>query len=186
MASFSSNYLIPTEGLNYLMNIFPRGTVSLPSGTYMGLFTTTWLSGTTGIAYSGTANINLGSGTAGGSSYAVSEASFTGYARQFIPSGSTYWPTVTSYQVGSNATLSGQQVTTNSGYLFTNSGTTTTVWGIFVANSGTAGVTTSGTGAPGTPTVIWYAPFSDLNAVTMASGDQITVTPIWQFAPNAG
>ena len=185
MAQFSSNYLVPKEGLNYLMNIFPIGTQALPSGTYMGLFTTTWLSGTTGIAYSGSANVTLNA-VAGGSSYAVSEANFTGYARQFIPSGSTYWPTVASYQVGSNTTLSGQQVTTSSGYTFTNSGTTTTVWGIFLSNSGTAGVTTSGTGAVGTPTVLWYAPFSDLNAVTMASGDQITVTPIWQFAPNAG
>ena len=185
MATFSSNYLVPTEGLNYLMNIFPRGTISVPSGTYMGLFTTAWASGSTGITFSGSANVTL-NGIAGGSLYAVSEANFTGYARQFVPSGATYWPTVTSYQVGSNTTLSGQQVTTNSGYLFTNSGTTTNVWGIFLANSGTAGVTTSGTGAPGVPAVLWYAPFSDTNVVVMASGDQITVTPVWQFAPNAG
>jgi len=180
MAAFNSNYLFPNEGLDYILNIFPRGTNSLPSGTYMGLFSTPWST----IQASGTPNVTL-NGVANSSAYFIQEANFTGYSRQFIPSGATYWTAPIGASFTVSGTVSGQTTTTNSGYTFSATATGT-VYGIFISNSGTAAVTSSGTGNGTNPTVIWYAPFSDLNAVTVASGDSITVTPTWQFAPNAG
>jgi len=178
--AFNSNYLIPNEGLDYSINIFPRGINALPSGTYMGLFTTSW-----STIQAGTPNVTL-NGSVGGSSV-INEASFTNYSRQFIPSGTTYWTSPSGANFTVSGTVSGQITTTNSGYSFTNSGTSQSIYGMFLATTAATGVVTSGTGSgTNTPTVLWYAPFSDLNAVTLATGDSLTVTPTWQFAPNAG
>ena len=176
--AFNSAYLFPNEGLNYLLNITPRNINTAPATTYLGLFTTSWAT----ITGTYTSNVTLNA-TAGGSANFVQEASFAGYGRQAIPSTSWGAGTGTSFTV--SGTVSGQATTTNSGYVFTASGSAT-VYGIFVATTSPSGVTSSGTGANGAPTVFWYAPFSDLNSVTLASGDTLTVTPTWQFASNAG
>jgi hypothetical protein len=182
--AFNSQYFFPTEGLNYVLNVFPRAVNATPSNLYIGLFTTPW--GTISGTY--TPNTTLSGGTAasaGPGTYNVQEANFTNYARVAIPTPAWQNPVGVSFTV--SGTVCGQSTTTNSGYAFTNSGTNATINGIFIASTSATNVSTSGTGSgTNTPTVIWYAPFSDLNAVTVASGDSITVTPTWQFAPNAG
>ena len=178
MAAFNSNYVFPNEGLLYLLNSIPRGVVSPQANTYLGLFSNSW----SAIQASGITFLTL-NGSVGGSNV-INEVNFSGYARQAIPSGSWNAGVTTSFTV--SGTASGQSTTTNSGYLFTASGSAT-VNGIFVATTSVTGVVTSGTGATSTtPTVLWYAPFSDLGTVTLASGDTLTVTPTWQFAANAG
>jgi len=175
--AFNSPYVIPQEGLNYSINIFPKGVNTIPSGGYIGLFTTAW---TTITGYSNYITLN---GAVAGSSV-VNEASFAGYARQFVPSGS--WGTTTSGTATISGTAYVQYCTTISGYTFT-ANASGTVYGIFLASTSVTGVVTSGTGSgTNTPTVFWYAPFSDLNPVTLASGDSIVITPTWQFAANAG
>ena len=182
--TFTSNYLFPNEGLNYLLNIVPRNTAPIPTTTYMGLFTTPWLT-----IQSGTSNVTL-SGTTfvGGTPTFIAEANFTNYSRSAIPN--TAWGAGTGASLtisgsgGFTTGVSGQATVTATGYTFT-ANSSQTIWGIFISNSG--GTTGSaGTGASGTVTVLWYAPFSDLNSVTLASGDSLTVTPTWQFASNAG
>jgi len=182
--AFTSQYFFPTEGLNYVLNVFPRGVNTIPANTYMGLFTTPWAT----ITGSYTVNTTLSGGTAasaGPGAFNVFEANFTNYSRIAVPSGSWGSPVGVSFTV--SGTVSGQATTTNSGYVFTNSGTSTSVYGIFIASTQPTNASTSGTGSgTNTPTVIWYAPFSDLQAVSLAAGDSLTVTPTWQFAPNAG
>ena len=176
--AFNSQYFFPTEGLNYVLNMFPRGVNTVPSSTYMGLFTTPWAT----ITGTYTVNTTLNGGPG---AFNVTEASFTNYGRVAITSGSWQSPANATFTVSGSVT--GQATTTNSGYVFTNSGTNTSVYGVFIASTLASGVATSGTGSgTNTPTVIWYAPFSDLQAVSLAAGDSLTVTPTMQFAPNAG
>jgi len=173
MAS-SSLYLFPQEGLNYLLNAIPKGSI-VPSTLYVGLFTTPW-STVEGYGYTNIA-VTLNSGT-----YPVTEVSGTsggGYTRQAVTSGNWGAPTAGTTVIGAN-TINVQQSTYNSALTFTcTSGTWTNVYGIFVATSGQLNSVSNGTSM----TVLWYAPFSDQNAVTLASGDSLAITPTWQIAP---
>jgi hypothetical protein len=174
MAS-TSNYVFPQEGLNYLLGVSPRGN-AFPANTYLGLFTTSW--GTVqGYGYTNT-NITLNSGT-----YPVAEVSGTsgaGYSRITLNSGTWGAPTAGTTTIGAN-TINVQQTTYGSALTFTcNSGTWTNVYGIFVATWNT----TNGASNPAVNNVVlWYAPFADLNPVTLASGDSLSITPTWQSAP---
>lgn len=176
MAS-TSPWVFPNEGLDYSLNIFPRATQTVPTNLYVGLFTTSW---STILGYGLTnTNITLGTGT-----YPVAElASVTGYtARYTVPSTAWQTPTTGTVVIGANTIKVEQTTTTGSGttITFTNSGSSawSPVYGIFIATAATVGQA-SGAGT----TVIWYAPFSDLNPVTLAVGDSLTVTPTWQSAP---
>lgn len=151
-----------------MLNIIPRGANTVPT-YYLGLFSTTWPTISGYLGNSSGINIVL-SGTTG--NY-VTEVSGGSYARQSI----TNWGTTTSgTAVVNSVTISGIQTTTSAGYTFTCSSGTWTVNGMFVA-SGTAGGSASGT------TVVWYAPFADLQPVTVSSGDSIVVTPTWLSLP---
>ena len=142
---------------------------------YLGLFTTAWSTvesyGYTNIA------VTLNSGT-----YPVTEVSGTGgggYAR--IALTNTNWGanTAGTTVIGAN-TINVQQTTYNTALTFTcTSGTWTSVYGIFVATSGQLNSVSNGTSMA----VLWYAPFSDQNPVTLASGDSLAITPTWQSAP---
>ena len=128
-------------------------------------------------------NINV---TLNGGTYPVTElASATGYTSRpaiYATSGggNPYWGaqaagTVT---IGSN-TINVRQSTAGTITITNTSGSTWTgVNGIFICNSATVGQA-SGSGT----TVLWYAPFSDGSTVTLANGDSITITPVWQSAP---
>ena len=175
MATYSSTYIFPQEGLNQILNVYPRGTVA-PSGTYIGLFTTPW-STISGYMANMNTYVTLNSGT-----YSVAEVSGTGgggYARQLVASGAWNAPVNSSIVIAAN-TISGQQVTTSSGFLFTcTSGTWSAVNGIFISTWST--LNGSSNPAAAYPNVVlWYAPFSDANSVTIASGDSLQVTPTWQ------
>jgi len=173
MAS-SSLYLFPQEGLNYLLNVAPKAS-TFPSTTYLGLFTTSW--GTIeGYGYTNI-NVTLNSGT-----YPVAEVSGTGgggYARIALTSGNWGAPTTGTTVIGAN-TINVQQTTYNSALTFTcTSGTWSPVYGIFITTSGQLNSVSNGT----SNTVLWYAPFSDQQPVTLASGDSLAITPTWQSAP---
>lgn len=175
MASTSS-YVFPQEGLDYSLNVFPRATQAAPSNLYIGLFTTSWAT-VLGYGLTNTA-ITLNTGT-----YPVTElGSATGYtARYTVPSTAWQSPTSGTVVIGANTINVRQTTTTGSGTTvsFTNSGSSSwTVNGIFVATAATVGQA-SGAGT----TVLWYAPFSDGNSVTIGVGDQLTITPTWQTAP---
>ena len=172
MAS-TSQYLWPQEGLDYLMGIVPKAGTT-PSNLYLGLFTTSWST----IQGYGLTNINV---TLNGGTYPVTElSSATGYATRPTLAAATWGAqsagTVT---IGSN-TINVRQSTYGSAITITNSSGSTWsgVNGIFVASSATVGQA-SGSGT----TVLWYAPFSDGSTVTLANGDSISITPVWQSAP---
>lgn len=165
----SSPYVFPAEGLNHLLNIVPRGVNTVPT-YYLGLFSTSWatisgyLNNSTGI------NIVL-SGTTG--NY-VTEVSGGNYSRASV---GNWGAAVSGTATVNGVTISGLQTTTTSGFTFTCNSGSWTVNGIFVA-SGSAGGSSAGT-----TTVVWYAPFSDISTVTVASGDSIIITPTWQSLP---
>ena len=169
MAGSNSYYLFPQEGLDSLLNIVPRGT-AYPTTNYLGLFATGWSTISGYVANNnGNINVTLNTGT-----YPVTEVSGVGYGRQGLITASWSTPTGGTATVN-NVVISGRQCTTVSGFTFTCSSGTWTVNGIFVASGATNYGTSSG--------VYFYAPFSDLNAVTVASGDSIVVTPTWQSLP---
>ena len=41
-SSFNSTFYFPQEGLNYLLNLFPRNTATISGTTYIGLIGTPW------------------------------------------------------------------------------------------------------------------------------------------------
>ena len=171
-SSFNSNFYFPQEGLNYLLNVFPRTTATASGTTWIGLFSTPWAT-ISGYAVATDEPITLNSGT-----YPVTEVSgMTGYGRQSIAASGWSAPAFNTVTIGTSTGVPVQYTTTASGFTWTNTGTTFSgINGIFITlGSGTN--TTSASGA-----VIWYAPFSDLSTVTLASGDSLTVTPTWQMA----
>jgi len=175
MASFNSNFYFPQEGLNYLLNAIPRGTQAVPSTLYLGLTATTW-STISGYAVAGDVPLTLNGGT-----YPVLEASgLSGYSRLTLSGAGWQAPATNTITIGTSTNVP-VQYTTYSGVTpltYTNTGATyTTINGIFVTISGQTGLS-SASGS----TVLWYAPFSDLSTVTLASGDTLTVTPTWQSA----
>ena len=180
--SINSFYVFPAEGLDYMQSVIPKG--NAVSGTiYLGLWglgtgTSTWTS-LSGYATAGNIGITLNTGT-----YPIYEqASFTGYTSRTSLNNS-YWTAQsgTTVNVSGNAALPVRYTTYSGGVTFTNSGATTVsgIAGIFLA-VGASG-STVGSISNSSLTVLWYAPFSDLNTVTLASGDSVTVTPTWQQA----
>lgn len=180
MAVFNSLFYFPEEGLTYMMNIIPRNVQAPPALTYLGLSATPWSTISGWIAGSNNTNINLNSTTYNGGQNAVLEASgLSGYTRLTL-SGAN-WPAVTSgtITIGTSTGIAITQSTNNQTLTWTNTGATySTINGIFVATTGTVGFPSSGQSS----VVLWYAPFSDLSTVTLASGDSLTVTPTWQSA----
>jgi hypothetical protein len=181
--SYSSSYVFPQEGLDYLMAVVPKGATA--SGTiYIGLWgqgasanLTSW-STISGYASAGNINITLNSGT-----YPVYEvSSFTGYAsRTALTSGNWGAQTTTTVNVSGNAALPVRYSTYSPAIQFTNGGTTVSgINGIFLAIGG-SGTNVGSTSGPFV-TVLWYAPFSDYSSVTLASGDSVSITPTWQSA----
>lgn len=183
MAS-SSLYVFPQEGLNVLLDIAPRGVITVNSGTnyYAGLFTTAWAT-VEGYGYTNT-NITLNSGT-----YPVAEVSGTGaggYGRLTLSGLGWGAPVAGTTTIGVN-TINVQQSTYGAAQTFTcNSGTWTPVYGMFVATWGTLNGASNPASAapPALPNVVlWYAPFADQQPVTLSSGDSLAITPTWQSAP---
>ena len=171
MAS-TSQYLWPQEGLDYLMGVVPKGGTA-PANLYLGLFTTSWAT----IQGYGLTNINV---TLNTGTYPVTElTSYNGGTRPTLASGSWGAQAAGTVTIGAN-TINVRQSTYSSAIVITNSSgsTWTGVNGIFVATSATVGQASGG----GT-TVLWYAPFSDGSTVTLANGDSISITPVWQSAP---
>lgn len=174
MASFNSNFYFPQEGLNYLLNVVPRNTQAAPSITYIGLVATSWAT-ISGYAVAGDNPITLNAGT-----WAVTEASgFTGYNRLTLSGASWGIPVSGLITIGTSTSVPIQGTTySGSSLTWTNNGTTYSgINGMFVSISGTPGLTSASGG-----TVLWYAPFSDLSTVVLASGDSLTITPTWQMA----
>ena len=174
MAS-TSLYLFPQEGLDYALNVFPRGTQTVPTNLYLGLFTTAW---STIEGYSPNINVQLNTGT-----YAVTElGSATGYsARYTIPSTAWQTPTGSTVVIGSNTINTRSTTTSGSSTTITFVNGAASSWsitGMFLATSATVGQA-SGAGT----TVLWYSPWSDQSTQTVAPGDSITVVPYWASAP---
>ena len=173
----TSTYVFPQEGLDYLLSVVPKG--ATPSGIYLGLFTTPWAT-ISGYMVSGQNNILLN-----GASPAVAElASSSGYTTRSSLN-TSYW-TVTSganVAVGST-TITGARATLYSGGVtFTNnSASTWSITGMFLC-IGISGSSVGSSSGASSVSVLWYAPFADLGATAVASGDSITVTPTWQALP---
>lgn len=172
MASTSS-FVFPAEGLDYLLGVVPKAGTT-PANLYLGLFTTPW---NTVLGY-GTANIGITLNT--GTQIVNELASATGYTvRKTIAS--TDWGAASAgtATIG-GATINVRQITTSGAYVFTNGGASawTNIYGMFIASAATVGQA-SGAGT----TVLWYAPFTDLQPVTLAVGDSLSITPTWQSAP---
>jgi hypothetical protein len=197
--AITSTYVFPVEGLTYLMNVVPKGTASttLSGSIYLGLWgqstaanLSTW-STISGVAGNGNVAFTLNSGQASPAGITVYEqaafgtnaASISGYVNR-IPLTNSAWGAVTSGTTvtGPNAALPIVYSTYSSALNITNNGSYTVsgIGGIFLAigGSGNAVGSTSGPSC----TVLWYAPFTDLNTVTLASGDSIAITPTWQTA----
>jgi len=176
--SYSSSYVFPVEGLDYLMSVVPKGLTA--SGTiYLGLWgqDTTWAT-ISGYATNGQIGITLNDG-----SYPVYEvASFTGYtSRPALTAGNWGAFDTTVINVSGNATLPVAYTTYSPPIQFINQGTTVSgINGIFLV-IGSDGPTV-GTVSSTDCTVLWYAPFSDYSSVTLASGDSVSITPTWQSA----
>jgi len=189
--SYSSSYVFPQEGLDYMMSVIPKnGAVDDP--IYLGLWgswdgdnnyvtTTTWNT-ISGYATNGNIDITLNSGT-----YTVYEVTgdipgFTGYTSRTALNPANWGANqTTTVNVPGNAALPVRYSTYTPAVSFTNGGTTISgINGIFLAVGADAG--TVGQSSAPTCTVLWYAPFSDYSSVTLASGDSISITPTWQSA----
>lgn len=145
--------LIPNEGLDYMLGIFPKNGTNLAT-TYLGLFTGATASTTPGA----TAVLATATG--------VTEAGYTSYARVSVAS--TDWGSVGGKTIWSQSARG----TSASEKSFPAATATypTAINGFFLA-------TTSGTG---TGVSLFYSNFDDETAVaTMAIGDIIKVTPTY-------
>lgn len=145
--------IFPDEGLNYLLNLLPRGTGSIPGTLYLGLFT----SQTASTVPAGSAVLATPTG--------VTEATGTAYARQSIASGS--WGAIAASSSPVGRSTAAAQVT----FPAVGSGAWGTINGFFIATVLTAGVG------------IFYANFDDTTAIVTAVNDIIKVTPTMIFTP---
>ena len=173
MASTSA-YLWPTEGLDHLMAVYPKNGTN-DATLYLGLFTTSWAT----IEGYGLTNINV---TLNTGTYPVTElGSATGYTTRTSLAAATWGAQSAGTTVINSTTINVRQSTYPAVTITNSSGSTWTgVNGIFVANWATVGGVS--TGAAGN-CVLFYAQFSDASTVTLANGDSLTVTPVWQSAP---
>lgn len=141
--------LIPNEGLDYMLGIFPKNGTNLATG-YLGLFT----GATASTTPSATAVLSTSTG--------VTEAGYTSYARVSVASSD--WGSVGSKTIWSQ---SARGVTASEKSFPAATATySTAINGFFLATASTAGV------------ALFYSNFDDITAVaTMAIGDIIKVTP---------
>lgn len=143
--------LIPDEGLDYWINIMLKAGTP-PANLYMGLFT----SQTASTVPSSTAVLATPTG--------VTEAAYTGYARQTIASAS--WGTTgakTSWSQTGRGTTAGQV-----SFPAATASYATAINGFFIASASSAGI------------AVLYSNFDDTTAVSsMAIGDIIKVTPTY-------
>lgn len=189
--SYSSAYVFPDEGLDYMMSIIPKnGNVDSP--IYLGLWgsatnddvvptTTTWNT-ISGYATSGNTNITLNSGTYRIFETGASKGGFVGYtSRTALDPINWSVNTSTIVNVSGNSTLPVRYSTYTPSVQFINGGTVVSgINGIFLAVGANAG--TVGSASSATNTVLWYAPFSDFSSVILDTGDSISITPTWQSA----
>lgn len=150
----------PDEGLDFLLNIFPRNGANIPT-LYVGLFT----GGTASTVPAASATL----GTMGGSFAEVSAGSWLTYARQWIPSTSWSAPGAATINATATRRVVGPQLVFPSPL----STYSTAINGFFVCTvpTGTAGV------------VVYYANFDDLTAISsVATTDQVKLTPTLALA----
>ena len=187
----NSIYVFPQEGLDYIMSVIPKGTT--PSGIYLGLWGQSTASGSvwgtaptgytslSGLIGAGTINLTLNSG-ATAANIIYEQATFSGYnARIGLTAGNWGAQTSTTVNVSGNSALP-VRASTYPAVTITNSGSVTVsgIAGIFLCTNASGAAVGYGSGAA--LNVIWYSPFSDLNTVTLASGDSLSVTATWQQA----
>jgi hypothetical protein len=141
--------LIPDEGLDYILSIFPKNGTNIAT-TYLGLFT----SQTASTVPASTMVLATPTG--------ITEAAYTGYARQSIAAAS--WGTTgakTIWTQSARGTTAGQV-----SFPAATASYATAINGFFGATASTAGV------------CLYVSNFDDTSAVaTMAIGDIIRVTP---------
>lgn len=141
--------LIPNEGLDYLLGIFPKNGTNLATG-YLGLFT----GATASTTPAATAVLSTSTG--------VTEAGYTSYARVSVPS--TDWGSVGSKTIWTQSTRG--VTAAEKSFPAATATYSTAINGFFLATALTAGV------------ALFYSNFDDTTAVaTMAIGDIIKVTP---------
>jgi hypothetical protein len=141
--------ILPDEGLDYILAIFPKNGTNIAT-TYLGLFT----SQTASTVPASTMVLATPTG--------ITEAGYTGYARQSIAAAS--WGTTGAKTIWSQTTRG-----TTAGQVSFPAATatySTAINGFFLATASTAGV------------CLFASNFDDTTAVaTMAIGDIIRVTP---------
>lgn len=143
--------LIPNEGLDYILGIFPKNGTNL-STTYLGLFT----GATASTTPAATAVLSTSTG--------VTEAGYTSYARVSIAAAS--WGTIGAKTIWTQSARG----TTAAQVSFPAATATysTAINGFFLATASTLG------------TCLFYSNFDDVTAVaTMAIGDIVMVTPTY-------
>jgi len=151
--------IIPNEGLDLLLGIFPRGGTNLTT-TYVGLFT--------GLTASTVPAQTAVLSTYGGAAFG--ESAFTGYARQSVAAAS--WG---AQAAGAGNAAGGRQSTAAQASFPAATATyATAINGFFLADAS----------AHGSEKAVFYANFDDTTAIaSMAIGDVIKVTPTFGLLP---
>lgn len=144
--------IFPDEGLDYILNTFPRATQTVPTTLYMGLFS----SQTAATVPANTAVLATATG--------VTElTSAGGYARTSIVN--TLWGAPTTSGAGRRTTATAAVTWADSTGAYSG-----TVNGFFIGTAAAAGI------------AMFYANFSDTTAITVnAAGYSIRVTPFWHY-----
>jgi hypothetical protein len=141
--------IVPDEGLDYILAIFPKNGSNLAT-SFLGLFT----SQTASTVPAASAVLATPTG--------VTEAAYTGYARQSIAAAS--WGTIgakTMWTQSGRGTTAGQV-----SFPAATAAYATAINGFFLASASTAGI------------ALFYSNFDDTTAVaSLAIGDIIKVTP---------
>jgi hypothetical protein len=151
--------IIPAEGLDLVLNIFPRGGTNLTT-TYLCLFT-----GKTASTVPALADVLSTYGAAG-----FGEAAFTSYARQSLAAAT--WGVAAA---GSGNAAGGRQ----SSYSQVSFPAAGAAYATAINFFGIADAA-----AHGSEKAVMYANFDDTTAIaTMALGDIIKVTPTYGFLP---
>lgn len=145
--------VFPTEGLDYILGVIPKGGTT-PANLYMGLFT----SQTASTVPAGTAVLST----------------YTGVTELTIGSNGYNRITLAAATWGALAAGASGRKTTYPEVTFTCS---TSAWaavnGFFIATAS----------AHGSEVAIFYANFADTTAVTAQVGDSIKITATWEMTP---